>query len=213
MRKNRGTLNGKFIGDVFEGWAVFQTDKGYRVSSKGPVAGKANYSFAITDKRTIDRGRNLDASTLLAERPELYAAIEQYFSGPAGPIVHPTANDEYGDLAESQRRPLTPDQQWKQALLQMRKNSLIARAMKQVSVFEAGIRMHYAGIYRFKIDDTTLKLAMNYVNGGAQDINLEALLTAIRAYHQGQYKPAPLATLDQQFDLIAGKGDNLDLLG
>lgn len=205
MRKNKGTHEGKYLGTVLENWSIYETAKGYRAASIAPIVGKANYSFAIAAGK-IDKMTNMDAYKLQADRPELYAAIEVFFTGAP---VHPSAEDEFGDLALSQGKSydqLTPVQQWKRALLDMRKYELYWAAKNDQGVWDAGIRMTYSGIFKFKIDDATYATAMQYITKRDGSVDVEALLSVVRNYHDGKYRPSSCATLEAQFDLIAGTG-------
>jgi len=209
MRKNKGIHEGKFVGRVFEHWSIYRTVKGYRLAADIPVGGKANYHFAILDGQ-FDRHLNFDAAKLQEERPELYQAVEEFFRNePAS--AQQAIEDEFGDFTAG--KPLTQMQQWKRALLDMRETELVAAAKPNnlPRDWDMGIRMHYSGIFKFKIDEGTYKAALEYIaNHGPVD--LQALLVVLRDRYDGKYGTSPRARLNMEFNRIAGKGENNDLL-
>ncbi len=210
MRKNKGNHEGKYLGDVLDNaWGIYQTAKGYRVSAVGAVNGKANYSFVLTKVGRIDTHTNIDATKLKEERIELYEAVERFFSSADNASLLAVDDDKFGDIAMSQGKQLTPMQQWHRALLQMRMHELEHTAKPPTpgttySTWDAGIRMSYSGIFKFKIDDETYEQAARYITNHAPELELQTLLMVLRDYYGGKYRPKPCSTLDVQFDLIAG---------
>lgn len=203
-RRNKGKTDGKYLGAVLdESWSIYETATGYRASSVALIRGKANYSFAIKD-RQIDRHINKDASTMQEERPELYEAIEKFFGRPDGPITMVDEGDEYGDIAWTQRKTFTPSQQWKRMQLRMRMFELENAAKNEPSTWDMGIRMTFSGIFKFKISDDEYQRAHDYITNHGK-VDLQALLIVLRDFFDGKYAPHSCATLDKQFDLIAGK--------
>lgn len=221
MRKNKGNHEGKYIGDVLDNaWGIYQTAKGYRASAVGAVNGKANYSFVMTKAGKIDRHINIDATKMQEERPELYEAVERFFASPDNASLTAVDDDEFGDIATSQGKQLTPMQQWKRALLLMRMHELEYAAKKELQPgtvlldsWEMPLRMTYSGIFKFKIDDVVLSQSMRYIINHAPTVELQTLLTVLRDFYGGKYRPKPCANLDVQFNLIAGEAnEQADLL-
>lgn len=209
MRQNKGNHEGTIIGGVLDNtWSIYRAAKGYRVSVVGTTSGKANYTFAMKDSK-IDRHVNIDASKLAEERPELYEAIERFFSNSDPKIAD--EGDEFGDLARNAGKQLTPMQQWRRALLMIRKHELdqLARQNNPNPCREDAIRMNYYGIFRFKIDDDTLAAAMHYITNHASTLELQTYMAVITDFYGGKYRPKPFANLDVQFNMIAGQKDEL----
>lgn len=207
-KKNKGNHEGKYIGSVLDNaWSIYETAKGYRASAVGTVNGKANYSFVLTKIGKIDRHTNIDAAKLAEDRPELYEAIEKFFAGVENASLMAQDDDKFGDIARAQGKQLTPMQQWHRALLNMRMHELEHAAKKELSPVEAGIRMTYAGIFKFKIDPDTYAQAFHYIKNHAPEIELQTFLAVIQDYYGGKYRPKPMANLDVQFNLIAGEAE------
>jgi hypothetical protein len=203
-RRNRGKTDGKLLGGVLEqSWEIYETAIGYRASSVAKILGKANYSFLINDKK-IAKHSGLDASKLEEDRPELFAAIEKFFEDVDESLMLLDLSDIYGDIAWSQRKPFTPMQQWARMCLYMRMYELEHSAKGEPSYWDAGIRMTYSAIFKFKINQQCYDEALNYITDHGK-VQLEALLATLRDFFDGKYAPHNCQTLDKQFDLIAGK--------
>lgn len=209
MKRNKGNHEGKYIGGVLDNsWAVYETATGFRASSVATTLGKANYTFGIKEGK-IDKHAGMDAGKLQEQRPELYEAIETLFNSPDfRPVADPS--DEFGDIAWSQRKPFSPMQEWKRALLYMRMFELEHAAKGGSGAWDAGIRMSYSAIFKFKIDDDTYAKAMHYITNHG-DVELQTLLAVLRDFYDGKYRPNSCATLDTQFNLIAGEKDEFSI--
>lgn len=215
-RANRGKPTGMWLAQL-GAWNLYQTAEGrYKVSAIDPVNGKANYAFAVREGR-IDTHAALDSTKLKMERPELRASIEEYFktaevipsSAAPSPAAVPQSDeaDPYGDLAISRNRKLTPDQNWKRGLLQMRRIEFEHAAAKKPSIWESGIRMLWAGIYGTKIPDSEADRALGWVVQRQGGVDLGILLAAEQEFYAGKYAPQSCATLEAQLDMLAGSNE------
>ncbi len=194
------------IGD----WDLRKTEMGFKVCAVNPVDGKANYSFGGKDNR-IDKSAGKDAKKLRDDHPILCQDIDKYFQEHNVCPGKPDDNsDPFGDIAMSQRLPLQPDQQWRRGLLQMRRQELEHVALGTKSIWEAGIRMLHAGVFKEKISDSELQKSMAYVQKRSGAVSAEALLEVIREYYAGKYKPHACETLDAQMNMLAGDGGEFE---
>lgn len=209
MRTNRGKPSGTFQAQLGN-WNLYQTADGrFKVSAIDPVNGKANYSFAVKDGK-LDAHASPDASKLRTERPELCKSVEEFFrTAEVIPSAEPTGQpvdegDPYGDLALSRRRKLSPEQNWKRELLQMRRLDLKHRAAKKTSLWDSAVRMLWAALFGTKIDDDTAAKAVAWIEQHQGDVSLSTVLQIETEYFSGKYAPNSCATMESQLDMLAG---------
>lgn len=210
IRQNRGKPAGQYIGQVEGGWTLYCTGEGrYKICSIEPISGKANYTFIVSDL-LIDMHGGLDAGKLRSERPEIFEATELFLrSGSAAAATD--ESDKYGDLALSRRRKLTPFQLWHRGLLQMRRIELEHTAAHKNSMWESGIRMLWAGIFKTRITEDEVKRQVKYITSHDKKVNLDLLLAAEQQFYSQKYAPNSCATLAAQLDTIGGTPeDNID---
>lgn len=210
MRKNKGNLAGTYVGTVLDGhWNIYQTATGYRVSSVSAITGKANYSFGIKSGK-FDTHSAADTYKLKEDHPEIYEAVEKFFETP-GNTVTAVDGDPFGDYQD--KKPLSAIHHWNRMLLYMRMNELENYALGRPSPgMDAGIRMTYSGIFKFKINEEEYNRAQAYITGHAAEIDLQTLLSVLRDFFDGKYRPTSHATLEAQFNMLGGSA-NEDLLG
>lgn len=204
---NSGRPEGLKIATIGD-WDLYKTQNGFKVCASAPIEGKANFSFGGKENK-IDRAAAMDAKKLRSDRPVLYQEIEQYF------LEHNTcpkteSTDPYGDVAISQKQLLQPEQQWKRELLRMRRIELEYAAVKGQGMWEAGIRMAHAGIFKEKIGEGELQKALAYITKRTGPISLEALLEVERDYYDERYRPHSCETLDAQLNMLAGDGGEFE---
>jgi hypothetical protein len=210
VRLNRGIPSGTYLAELGN-WKLYQTADGrYKVCAKDAVNGKANYAFAI-DGQKIDSHAALDSAKLRNERPELYAVIEDHFrtaevipSASNEPTQQEDEGDPYGDLAITRKRRLSPDQEWKRGLLQMRRIEMEHLAARKATTWESAVRMMWAGIFKSKIPDTVAEKAIDWITQHQGEVSLGVLLQIEQDYYAGKYAPNSCATLEAQLDMLAG---------
>lgn len=211
MRTNKGKPQGMFLAEL-GAWSLYQTADGrYKVAANTPTNGKANYAFGVEGPQ-IDTHAGLDASKLRAERPELYKSIEKFLKSSDKEVIPSETDtkaqddaDPYGDLAMSRRRLLTPEQQWRRALLSMRRIELEHTAANKETVWESGVRMAWAGIFKTRIEESDARAALAWITDHAEHVSLEAILQVEQEYYGGKLGPQSCQTLEAKLDLLAGK--------
>ena len=204
-RTNKGIKAGLFLAEL-GAWNLSQTGEGrYKLYARDPVNGKANYAFGIKADGAFDTHAGLDVAKLKDERPELFKTTADYFKAEAAPIVQveEEEQDPYGDLALLRRRQLTPEQEWKRALLHMRRVALEAAAAKKDTIWEAGVRMSYAAIFKQKISDEDVVKAIHWITQRQAEVDLKSLLQILTEYYAGKFGPRKCVVLAEQLDLLA----------
>lgn len=200
---NAGKQTGLFLAELGS-WNLRQTAGGrYKVASISPTNGKANYAFGIKDGH-IDFAAAMDAYKLRDERPELMRSIEAHFKGDEIIAEAKEEADPYGDQALNQRRKLSPEQNWRRGLLNMRRIEMEHAATKRESVWESGVRMLWAGVFKTKITGEDLGKTLTWITQRQGGVDLAELLRVERDYYDGKYVPQPSSTLEAQLDLLGG---------
>jgi hypothetical protein len=207
-RTNKGKPNGIFMAEL-GAWNLCQTaENRFKVYARDPVNGKANYAFGVKSG-ALDSHAGLDITKLRDERPELYKSVETYFKAtidPAGDAPMTQVEEEmdpYGDLALSRRRRLTPEQNWKRGLLQMRRVEMEHAAAKKESVWESAVRMLYAANFKARISDVDASKAVHWIMQRQGGVDLKSLLEIETNFYSGKYGPMSSTMLEQQLDLLA----------
>jgi hypothetical protein len=207
-RTNKGKPTGEFLAEIGI-WNLSKTGEGrYKLYARDPVNGKANYAFGVKNGAP-DPHAALDFFKLREERPELLKSLEAYLAEEMSPIVIAAAakeeeeQDPYGDLALQRRRKLTPEQEWKRALLHMRRVALEAAAAKKDTIWESGVRMSYAAIFGQKISDADVVKAIHWITQRQAEIDLKSLLQILTDYYAGKFGPRKCVVLAEQLDLLA----------
>lgn len=213
IRHNKGKPTGTHVADI-DGWALYCTEQNrYKLCSKEPTNGKANYGFGANDEG-IDSSAGLDCAKLRVERPTLFRRVNTFLKKNTEPIeVPPTQDgeaDPYGDLAINRRKKLAPQQVWRREILTWRRVELFRTALKKFSTWEAVIRGTYPAIFQEKISDELVHEVLDHITNHAADISLETLLHVLTEYHAGKYAPTSCATLEAQFDMLAGTQEETD---
>lgn len=206
-RTNAGKQTGLFIVELGN-WTLRQTADGrYKVAARDPVNGKANYAFGIREGK-LDTHMGLDATKLKDERPELHKAVEGYFrSLTEQPLPMEEEADPYGDLAISRRRKLTPEQNWKRGLLQMRRLEFEHAAAKKESIWESAVRMLWAGVFKTRIPDDKAAEALLWITQRQGGVDLKMLLQVEQDYYSGRYAPNSSRALEEKLGMLAGANE------
>jgi hypothetical protein len=199
-RMNKGKPSGTFIAQIGN-WNLYQTaDSRYKVAAIDPVNGKANYTFNVSNGKVAT---DLDHSHLSEARPELLESINAYFKS-LQPVVVSDESDPYGDLALQRKRKLTPEQNWRRGLLQLKRIELEHTAAKQESIMESAVRMLWIGVFKEKISDAEMEKALTWIRAHGSIVDLKSLLQVEQDFYAGKYAPHSCATLEAQFELIGG---------
>lgn len=212
MKINKGKPSGQYLGAIGS-WHIYQTQADrYKLCAVDGVTGKANYMFAILDGK-VDTHVGLDASKLKADHPELLKEVNKFFTQTPPAATESLAApideaDPFGDLALSRKRKLTPEQQWKRGLLQLRRIELEHAAAQKESVWDSAIRMMWAGIFKTRIEDVVARQALCYVQQHGT-VSLDDLLQVEQEYYAGKYAPASCSTLEARLDLLAGNNEEV----
>jgi hypothetical protein len=212
-RSNKGIPAGLFLAEI-GAWNLCQTaESRMKVYARDPVNGKANYAFAIKNG-AIDTHAALDAAKLRDERPELYKSIEAYLKSQVeaeAPITPAEEEaDPYGDLALSRRRRLTPEQNWRRGLLQLRRTHMEHVAAKKDSVWESSVRLMYAAVFKAKISDLDAQKAIHWITQCQGEVDLAKLLQIETEYYSGKYGPTSSSTLKAQLDMLSNNNDEFE---
>lgn len=204
-RTNSGKQTGLLIAQLGN-WNLRQTsDTRYKVAAIDAVNGKANYAFGVKDGR-LDTHAGLDCTKLGQDHPELLKTIEEYFKAQSTPAeIKPEEDaDPYGDLAISRRQKLSPEQNWRRGLLQMRRLEFEHAAVQAKGTWEAAIRMLWKGVFDAVIPQEALEKAQIWVTHRKGAVDLSALLNAEKAYYSGKFAPHSSINLEAQLDMLAG---------
>ena len=213
MRQNKGIPSGEYAGAVGD-WNLYKiADARYKICAATPVSGKANYTFAVSNS-SIDASKAMDAAKLRAERPDLYEQIESFFQGDSTISLDAKSDpsDLFGDHALGRKRKLTPEQQWKRGLLNMRLLDLQYAAVRVLEpasttpTWATGVRFLFNGCFKAKISLDAMNAAIAYVTDRTGNINLEALARVGQDYYAGKYAPDHCSQLEIQLDILAGTG-------
>lgn len=207
-RINTGKQTGLFVATIGS-WNLRQTADGrYKVAAIDPVNGKANYSFGVKDGK-IDTHIGLDCTKLAEEHPELFKSIEAYFKEAMMPTqsIDTDEADPYGDLALARRRKLTPEQNWKRGLLQMRRLEFEHAAVGASSIWESAVRMLWAGCFGTKIAEPDLDKARQWITQRKGSVDVKDLLRVEQDYYAGKFAPNSSTLLEQNLDTIAGANE------
>lgn len=208
-RTNSGKQTGLLIAKIGS-WNLRQTDENrYKVAAIEAINGKANYSFGVKDGH-IDTHVGLDCTKLAEERPELYKSIEEYLKSTVVSeevTVEIEETDPYGDLAISRHRKLTPEQNWKRGLLNMRRIEFEHAAVKSASIWDSAIRMLWAGIFETKISDEDLQKAKQWVVQRNGSVDLKGLLQLEQDFYAGKFAPNSCVNLEAGLNSIVGATD------
>lgn len=215
QRTNKGIPAGLFLAEI-GAWNLCQTaETRMKVYARDPVNGKANYAFGIKNG-AIDNHAALDAGKLRDERPELYKSIETYLKSQVEIVVDAPMTsaeeeaDPYGDLALSRRRRLSPEQNWRRGLLQLRRTHIEHVAAKKGSIWESAVRLMYAAIFKARISDIDAQKAIHWITQRQGDVDLAKLLQIETEYYSGKYSPAASAMLEAQLDLLSNNNDEFE---
>lgn len=210
-RTTAGHQTGVLLGTLGT-WNIRQTgDDRYKVASIEPVNGKANYAFAVAKSGLLDGHIGLDAGLLRKERPALAKAVEAFFvqrvvlaNEPEPSMSSAPENldeaDPYGDLAISRKQRTTPAQEWKRGLLYMRRVEFEHAAVKRKGIWEAGVRMLWAGVFKTKISDEDAAAAIEWITKHPATIDLQELLVIEREYYSHKHRPHNSEWLSSQLD-------------
>lgn len=205
-RTNHGKQTGLFVAELGN-WMLRQTGADrYKLAANAPVNGKANYAFGVKETR-IDTHAGLDVTKLRDERPDLYKAVEAYFKDAGKPASVEEESDPYGDLAISRKRKLIPEQNWRRGLLQMRRIEFEHVAAQKSSIWESGVRMLWAGIFKTRITDKEAEKALHWITQRRGYVDLNMLLQIEQEYYAGKYGPHSSTRLEERLEGLAGAND------
>jgi hypothetical protein len=207
-RTNSGKQTGLFLAQLGE-WNLRQTSDGrYKVAAISTVTGKANYVFGVKENR-IDTHAGMDCSKLYQDRIELYKAVEEYFKAQAAPKTIDATEDEdpYGDIALSRNHKLSPEQNWRRGLLQMRRIEFERAAVQSDGTWPSAVRMLWAAMFGTKITDADLDKALVWITHRKGGVDLKELLRVEREYYAGKFAPHSSVNLEAQLDLLAGANE------
>ncbi len=212
-RINKGKPAGLFVAEI-GGWNLAQTADGrYKVYSREPVNGKANYAFGVKEG-AIDSHVGLDCTKLKEERPELYGSLVKFFKAQMAPPPDRAQAEEeadlYGDLALSRRHKLTSEQNWRRTLLQFRRIELEHAAAQKEGIWESAVRMTWAVLFGTKISETEEQRALHWIKQRAGTVNLGMLMQIETDYYAGRFAPNSSLTLEAQLDLLTNNNSDFD---